>query len=638
MKLIKMVLRNFMAYLEAEIDFSDITKISGRNGAGKSSIASAYTWCLFDCDYNLKSSPTVRREVAGSPVMDSDVEVTLIFNLDGKEVSMRKVQHRTISKDGASYKDDNKYFINDVPKKKAEFESYFGIDMGLLKSCSNPEAFLVKKADEMRAYLFSLSKEFSDLYVCQENESLHGLEEKLKDYSVEELSAMNKKKKSDIEKELPVLDGQIKEKERDIKLKSDIDVSDLELQRNTLKEQIAENLKKQADSQNILKDYEAATAGIMELKFKLSDMQNQANNALSEKVREIRNRISEIERDKRNLEIKSDDCSRNVRLLTSSVKKLSEEKQQLANLWKQEKTRVFDESSTVCVYCGQEYPEDKKEQLRSEFAVRKEAELKRITDKGMSLKKTIEEDEQEVEKLNDSLKETTENIRNAEEEIRLLKEKEAKIPVAADISGNEEYKKIQNQIAEKEKYLEQFGNASDLKEQLRQEESELNEQLRACEQKIAQSDTSEEEERLEELKARKLDLGQKKTDAEHVLDLLAELEKKKNELLSDEINSHFGLVKWKLFENAKNGNYKSVCIPQVDGKSILTTISNKGNRILGKLDICRSIQKIEGISVPIWLDDCESLDSENQKKVIDMVDGQLIMLIVNDGKELKVEA
>lgn len=633
----RMKLKNFTKYTEKEIDFSNITKISGMNGAGKSSIATAYTWVLFDCDYNLKSSPAVRREVAGEPVMDSDVEATLIFDLDGKEISMRKIQHRTVSKDGASYKDDNKYFINDVPKKKAEFETYLGIDMGLLKSCSNPEAFLTKKADEMRTYLFSLSKEFSDLYVCLENESLHGLAEKLKDYSVEELSAMNKKKKSDIEKELPVLDGQIKEKERDIKLKSDMDVSDLELQRNTLKEQIAENLKKQVDSQNVLKDYESATAGIMELKFKLSDMQNKANNAISEKVREIRSEISEKERDKRNMEIKSDDCSRNVRLLTASIKKLSEEKQQLANLWKQEKTRVFDESSTVCVYCGQEYPEDKKEQLRSEFDVRKEAELKRITDKGMSLKKTIEEDEQEVEKLNDSLKETIENIRNVEEEIRLLREKEAEIPATADISGTEEYKVIQSQIAEKEKYLEQFGNASDLKAQLKQEESELNEQLRACEQKIAQSDTSAEEERLEELKARKLDIGQKKTDAEHILDLLAEMEKKKNELLSDEINSHFGLVKWKLFENAKNGNYKSVCIPQVDGKSILTTISNKGNRILGKLDICRSIQKIEGISVPIWLDDCESLDSENQKKVIDMVDGQLIMLIVNDGKELEVE-
>ena len=482
MKLIKMVLRNFMAYPEAEIDFSDITKISGKNGAGKSSIATAYTWVLFDCDYNLKSSPTVRREVTGSPVMDSDVEVTLIFDLGGKEISMRKVQHRTISKDGASYKDDNKYFINDVPKKKAEFESYLGIDMGLLKSCSNPEAFLAKKADEMRAYLFSLSKEFSDLYVCLENESLHGLAEKLKYYSVEELSAMNKKKKSDIEKELPVLDGQIKEKERDIKLKSDMDVSDLELQRNTLKEQIAENLKKQADSQNILKDYESATAGIMELKFKLSDMQNQANNAIAEESRKIRNEISVKERIKWEMSIRSDDCSRDIRLMEESIKKMSEEKKQMATLWRQEKSRVFDESSTVCPYCGQEYPEDKKEQLRSEFAVRKEAELKRITDKGMSLKKTIEEDEQEVEGLNDSLKETTENIRNVEEEIRLLKEKEAKIPAAADISNNEEYKIIQSQISKKEKYLEQFGNASDLKAQLKQEESELNEQLRACEQ------------------------------------------------------------------------------------------------------------------------------------------------------------
>lgn len=637
LKLLRMKLKNFTKYTEKEIDFSNFTKISGMNGAGKSSIATAYTWVLFDCDYNLKSSPAVRREVDGEPVMDSDVEATLVFNLDGKEVFMRKAQHRTISKDGASYKDDNKYFINDVPKKKAEFESYLGIDMGLLKSCSNPEAFLVKKADEMRAYLFSLSKEFSDLFVCRENESLHGLAEKLTDYSVEELSVMNKKKKSDIEKELPVLDGQIKEKERDIKLKSDMDVSDLELQKNTLKEQIAENLKKQADSQNILKDYEAATAGIMELKFKLSDMQNQANNVLSEKVRKIRSEIAEKTAERLRLEIESDNYSRKVEILTDSIKRSTEDKQKMAELWQKEKVRVFDENSTLCVYCGQEYPEEKKEQLRSEFAVRKEAELKRITDKGMFLKSSIEENEKHIKTLNTFFEHNAECIRNIEEEIQLLREKEAKIPVAADISGNEEYKKIQNQIAEKEKYLEQFGNASDLKAQLKQEETELNEQLRACEQKIAQSDTSEEEERLEELKARKLDLGQKKTDTEHILDLLAELEKKKNEILSDEINSHFGLVKWKLFENAKNGNYKSVCIPQVDGKSILTTISNKGNRILGKLDICRSIQKIEGISVPIWLDDCESLDSENQKKVIDMVDGQLVMLIVNDGKELKVE-
>jgi hypothetical protein len=74
----------------------------------------------------------------------------------------------------------------------------------------------------------------------------------------------------------------------------------------------------------------------------------------------------------------------------------------------------------------------------------------------------------------------------------------------------------------------------------------------------------------------------------------------------------------------------------VNGKSILTTMSNKGNRILGRVDICNSIQKISGISVPIILDDSENLDEENQKKVADMVDSQLIMMIVNGSEKLEL--
>ena len=165
----------------------------------------------------------------------------------------------------------------------------------------------------------------------------------------------------------------------------------------------------------------------------------------------------------------------------------------------------------------------------------------------------------------------------------------------------------------------------------------MRQQLAECEGEIAKSDTTADEERLSELKKKKLDMEQSKTDCEKILDLLDELDKTKNELLTDQINSHFSLVQWKLFDNAKNGNYKSVCIPMVDGKSILTTMSNKGNRILGRIDICKSIQKISGINCPIWLDDTENLDTVNQSMVADMVDSQLIMLLVNDSKELNVE-
>lgn len=57
---------------------------------------------------------------------------------------------------------------------------------------------------------------------------------------------------------------------------------------------------------------------------------------------------------------------------------------------------------------------------------------------------------------------------------------------------------------------------------------------------------------------------------------------------------------------------------------------------MGRVDICKSIQKISGISCPIFLDDSESLSTDNQKRVAGMVDSQLIMLIVNNSEKLEI--
>ena len=114
-------------------------------------------------------------------------------------------------------------------------------------------------------------------------------------------------------------------------------------------------------------------------------------------------------------------------------------------------------------------------------------------------------------------------------------------------------------------------------------------------------------------------------------------DEEKNAILVDNINSMFGLVKWKLFDYAKNGGYKNVCIPMIDDKSILTIASNKGNRILGRVDIVNSIQKIEGLNVPIFLDDVESLDDENIKKAVSLLNCQVIILKVTNNEKLRFE-
>ena len=223
-----------------------------------------------------------------------------------------------------------------------------------------------------------------------------------------------------------------------------------------------------------------------------------------------------------------------------------------------------------------------------------------------------------------------------EAKLKDLESQLAALPVEIDVTGTDEYKALEQQIVEKEEAMHKANDISEIKAELKVQETDLRQQLAICENQIAKSDTAADEQRLEELKKTRLDSEQNKANAEKILALLEELDKAKNETLSEAINSHFELVEWQLFELAKNGNYKSVCIPKIDGKSILTTVSNKGNRILGRVDICKSIQKISSISCPIFLDDSESLSTDNQKRVAGMVDSQLIMLIVNDSDRLEI--
>lgn len=632
----RVVLENFMCYAHAEFDFYDITKIIAKNGIGKSTIATAYLWCLFNCDYELRDNPVVRREVDGVSVDDMDVSVELVLDADGKEVTMKKVQKRTYSKDGSSYKDDNKYFVNDVPKTLKDFNAYLDVDMNVFKMCSNINAFLSQKPAEMRECLFSLVGDVTDLDIAHSKAELAELVPLLEKYTTEELSAMNKATKAKIAKDLPILDGQIKEKERDIQIKQAIEISDLELQKNSLKVQIADCVAKQTDNDKLLAEYDKASADILDLKFKQGDLSRKANEENIKARREIEDKIA----DKKFLVKQTKKTVADTESRVASSEKVIENIKNCLQVerdkWKEENERKFDDSSFICPYCGNEYKEDKKEQLKADFAKHKADNLEAITDNGNMYKERLDKEKATLESLKAELPQHKERLVMLNTAITDLEKQLSELPQEIDVTATEEYKALEQQIAEKEQAMHKANDISSVKAELKAQENDLRQQLAECESQIAKSDTAADEQRLEELKQTRIDSEQNKANAEKILDLLDELDKAKNETLSDSINSHFSLVKWKLFELNKSGGYKSVCIPTVNGKSILTTMSNKGNRILGRVDICNSIQKISGMSVPIILDDSESLDSTNQKKVAEMVDSQLIMLIVNDSEKLEI--
>lgn len=628
----KLIVDNFMAYPHAEFDFFNRTVVAGRNGIGKSTIATAYTWLMFGCDYQLKDNPSVRRVFGGN----MDVSVTAVLDIDGKEVTARKVQKRKYKKDGVGYSDDNTYFINEVPKTLKAFNEYFEIDMNLLKMCSSPGAFLNQKTADMRSYLFGLVENVNDLDVAKENSELSAITDLLEKYSADELTAMNKATKSKIEKDLPVIDGQIKEKQRDIQLKSDVDVAELELLKNTLSEQLACNVKKQTDAEALEKDIQKKADGILELKFQLSGLQTQANDANLNKIREMQHKINDANAfvDSIHEEIRKNGVA--VDRIKSEISEKDSARELLAKKWVAVNNEKFDYNSTICPTCHRDLPDEEIKRLVSEFAESKKKRLCEIEAKGTALREEIEKSKPVLAELESVAEENMKKLNSVLSKLDEYNKQLDVIPKVVDISDTDEYKKLSAEIDAKEAELQKSMKMDDMRGRLKMEENEIRRKLSECESQILKSDTSADEKRLEELRERRIDMEQKKANAEKILYLLGELEKAKNQKLSAEINKHFETVQWQLFEVDKSGGYKSVCIPTVDGKSILSTMSNKGNQIIGKVDICNSIQKINDLSVPVFLDDSESLDVSNKERVSKSAEFQLIMLEVTDSSRLSV--
>ncbi|MDF2906805.1 MAG: family ATPase, partial [Herbinix sp.] len=113
---------------------------------------------------------------------------------------------------------------------------------------------------------------------------------------------------------------------------------------------------------------------------------------------------------------------------------------------------------------------------------------------------------------------------------------------------------------------------------------------------------------------------------------LEEFNKAKVNLLSDKINAHFKVVKWKLFERQINGGYNPICEPLVNGQAYSSAL-NSGHKILAELDIIQALQRIYDVSVPVFLDNSERINDFN----VPAMDCQLITLSVTEDQFLKVE-
>ena len=209
------------------------------------------------------------------------------------------------------------------------------------------------------------------------------------------------------------------------------------------------------------------------------------------------------------------------------------------------------------------------------------------------------------------------------------------IPKSVDISDNQEYQALQVKLSNLQMQLGNMDTGESYKQQLAIRERGIREELDAVNKQFAAVESNERvQERIEELKSEQKDLGQKVADQEQKISLLEQFSITKMNLLSDKINQKFHSVRFRLFDVQINGGIKDTCVMQVNsnGSYVDFWSSNDAAKMQAGLDVIAALSKLYDVSVPVWLDNRESVSE------IPDIDGQVINLFVSaDDKELRVE-
>lgn len=662
-KIESLSLQNFKGCKERKVNFADKTDIYGANATGKTTLLDGFMWLLFDKDSTGASKFQIRPlDADGNQINNVEIMVEATLNVDGKIIILNKTQkQKWVKRRGTDVTElqgnENLFMINDYPKSEKDFKEYVSsiVDEELFKLITNPQTFASMPWKKQREVLMPLVGEVSDLDIALESPDFKELVPELEIASTEDIrkkytKALNTWKKKQIE-----IPARIDEVSKQL---VNIDVAELELQRNMLKEQISETEKMQIDSQAAVDAHDKGYNEVMRIKGEMRQISGKAEELLANKKNELLRQKDEARIGFNDSRLRINTCESDIKRKKDFIENKEAEKVKLQNLWKAEKAKTFreyeelpaiSEDALVCPTCGQELLEEQKQQRIADYEKRKEKhladyyeeknvfeqnkkeELDDIAAKGNLTVEEIKKGKEELVQLEadlESAKADSMKFNKLESEIM---EKLSKLPVYPDLSSSQEYESLEMELKKTTEFLNSMNGNVGYQNQLKIKLSGLREELEAVTRKIDSADNSKVEKRIEELEEEQREVGQKVADQEKMIDLLEKFIRVKMDSISNLINAKFNTVNFKLFDTQINGGLKECCECTVNG--VPYSSLNNGHKIIAGLDIISSLCELYGVTAPIFIDNAEALNDFNIPKI----DGQMILLRVSDDRELRVE-
>ena len=664
--------RCFSGEREFHADFGKTTRISGRNGSGKSTVMNAVMEVLTGKNADGTQADNVRPIVDGQEVEGVDVERTVVLDIDGKETEIKKITKQKRERvDGVMQyvpgSNVNSYSVDGISfnqKKLDEFISENICQPETLLACCNPNAFLsLKSTTDMRAFLEKMAGFDLNEYIKSLGAEFAEIEEITKGHPIEQVQKTLNKQLTDQKKATTKAETEWKYEKAKAVDSGEDDVTRLTEQKVRYENQISILDEQEKSLDDVMAAYDQKSKDILDLKFEQSEIVRKANEGLVKQEKNIDKEIFSLEQNKNSAENSLKMAEMDLKHANMGIDRHTAEVKQAQTDWKtyyereypeenleRIKAEQFDESSLVCPTCGQDLPVEQSEKIRSEFerkkAVRikseedireqfyqqKDKKLTEITESGNKAATDLKEAKKAKEEAEQKISELKQKITSFAMEIQQKRTELSKLPESVDLSDNAEYQSISMKIILAEKALQEMNNVS---EQRREITDKRNGFIRECAKIDAEINNIQRKKQAHEEEVEKLyqafrESSQKEADIQRRKDILKNFSIKKNERIASMINPVFREFQLEFLEFTQDGNPVETC--KIMSNGIEYRDMNHSKKILVRADLLRGFQELSGLNLFVFIDDTESVNDENLPEM----DRQMILLKVTDT-DLKVE-
>ena len=662
----KISLENYKKFPSKSVDLFPRTEISGRNREGKSTLQDAYLDVLTGKMANGTEPTSIRRKENGVEVPKVDVVRELTLSIDGKEKVIRKITKQKWRKPRGQSEEvfdgnETSYEIDGFPAKSKDYTEFIQsiAEPSTLLMCSNPKPFLdtlQKSTAESRKVLEKMSG-FDIAQFMEENPQYAHVEEITKGHSVEDTLKKLRKELNAQKKKVDAKNTEIAyETNRSVEAE---DTSSLESKKQELNAELSKLEEQERILEDSAKGYDSLSYEIRGLKSSRDGLVSKANEWLRARQKFISDTVSELmlkkSENESSIRIIGMELDNHIREAQQAKADLDRARQDYPRIKEMEwddselkaiEAETFNDSDTICPTCGQELPEEQIAELKASFEEKKkfrieteltqkknwesakQNQLKGICDLGNSASAKLKKTNEEISKLQSEIGVAQDEVAELTKQIEEEQSKFTELPESVDMANDEEYLAVTARIAELEEKLKSFDDVPGKKQELRMQISDVMKQISNVDAdiKIAQAAVTEKEKRVAELNEELKDLGQVKADIEKNIDTVLNFSIQKNKALAEKINPYFKHFQFSFLDYTIDGNPVETCKMICNGIDYNSGL-NHSDKILCEVDLLNGLQEMNGLNLPLWIDDSESID----KSRIPVLDRQMIVLRVTDG-------